>query len=494
VKLDFSNEWLGGSRFAFLGHRCCKPSADPDFSTMSLFSKRQLPLLFIASILLLVVVLFLLRPATPVDPPPAPSEIPTAGLPPEETRPAVADFPEAPPPALSILASAPDWTLLEKFQETITREDFEQQLSGVFTTGDAWRNVIEIDEEEARIQTGFSPDEGTFHLRFAPAGETVTAPRNWRSTAELPAAPLEKPLDGLHIAIDPGHIGGKWAKMEERWFVVGDGQPVREGNMTLKVANLLKPRLESLGATVSLVRDKLEPVTPIRPEALLSLAQESSAPDDSPASLQRLTERLFYRTAEIRARAELVNETIKPDLVLCLHFNAESWGDPNQPTLIQRSHLHLLLNGGYNNEEVMLADQRFALLHKLLQRTHEEEALVGASVADAFAEISGLPPYRYPANSPNARPVNDHPYLWARNLLANRLYDCPVIFMEPYVMNSILDHARIQAGDYEGLQEIEGKLLPSIFREYTDALVAGLTRHYGASREVKAEAPPSDES
>jgi len=460
---------------------------------MSLFSKRQLPLLFIAAILLLAVVLFMMRPPAPITPPPAPGEPPVAETLPSEPTPselplAKAEFPEPPSPALSILASAPDWTQLEEFQETITREDFEQQLTGVFTTGEAWRNVIEIDETEARILTGFTPDEGTFHLRFAPAGETATAPRSWRSTTELPAAPLEKPLADLHIAIDPGHIGGKWAKMEERWFVVGDGLPVLEGNMTLRVAKLLKPRLEALGASVSLVRDKLEPITPIRPEALLTLARESSAADDSPASLQRLTERLFYRTAEIRARAELVNETIRPDLVLCLHFNAEAWGNPNQPTLVERTHLHLLLNGGYNNEEVMLADQRFALLQKLLQRTHEEEALVGASVADAFAEISGLPPYRYPANSPNARPVNEHPYLWARNLLANRLYDCPVIFMEPYVMNSVLDHARIQAGDYDGLQKIQGNMLPSIYREYTDALVAGLTRHYRDNRQVQEKA------
>ena len=36
--------------------------------------------------------------------------------------------------------------------------------------------------------------------------------------------------------------------------------------MTLHVAKLLKPRLEALGATVSLVRENAEPVTPIRPE------------------------------------------------------------------------------------------------------------------------------------------------------------------------------------------------------------------------------------
>ncbi len=432
---------------------------------MSLFPKRYLPLLLTAGILLGAGVFFFSRPA----PPPA-------------TRP-----PAPPRPALSMLAAPPDWSALEIYQKTIRREDFERLLTAVFTTGDAWKSYIEISETEARIQTGKSPVDPVFHLRFA---ETETsAPRQWRTASQLPPATLKEPLASLKIAIDAGHIGGAWATMEERWFVVGDGMPVLEGDMTLQVAKLLKPRLEALGASVSLVREKTEPVTSLRPEALLTLARESST-DGTP---QKLAERLFYRTAEIRARADLVNQVIKPDLVLCLHFNAEGWGDPNNPTLIDRTHLHLLLNGAYTDEEVGLADQRFALLQKLLQRTHQEEALVGATVADTFAEISGLPPYIYPQASKSVRPVAGHPFLWARNLLANRLYDCPVIFMEPYVMNSTIDYARIQAGDYDGLREINGKNQASIFREYADAVAEGLRKHYSLSREIEEPAPPTDQ-
>ena len=390
--------------------------------------------------------------------------------------------PAPPSPALSVLGEPPDWSKLNAFQKTITRTEFERLLTTVFTTGGAWRNFIEIDDTEARIRTEGGEKPGIFHLRFAVPGREVPTPRHWQAAAELPPAPPGKPLANLHIAIDPGHIGGEWAKIEERWLVVGTGKPVCEGDMTLTVANLLKPRLETLGATVSLVREKNEPITLLRPDSLMELAHQSAPPADSPAALQKLAERLFYRTAEIRARAKLVNASLRPDLVLCLHFNADPWGDPTQPTLVGRNHLHLLLNGAYNDEEVALADQRFAMLEKLLSRTHQEEALVGATVADTFAQITGLPPFLYPAGSLNALPVNGHPYLWARNLLANRLYDCPVIFMEPYVMNSTIDYPRLEAGDYEGLREINGKPQSSIFREYADALIAGLVRHYAEKR------------
>ena len=422
---------------------------------MSSFSWRYLPLYCLAATLLVVAVLFNSRPVPPQIPP----------------------IPKSEPPRLSMLAAPPDWKSLAKFQNTITRDEFERLLITVFTTGEAWRNFIKITEKEALIQTDAPSPDDIFLLQFAQAKSSKPTPRLWKTTAELPPAALDRPLADLHIAIDPGHIGGDWAKIEERWFVVGTGTPVQEGDMTLHVAKLLKPRLEALGARISLVRETLEPVTPIRPEALLSLATDSAT-----GSPQKLAERLFYRTAEISARADLVNQVIKPDLVLCLHFNAEAWGDPNQPTLIDRTHLHLLLNGAYTNEEIMLADQRFAMLQKLLQRTHQEEALLGATVAGTFAEISALPAYNYPPESTNVRPVAGQPYLWVRNLLANRLYDCPVIFMEPYVMNSTIDHARIQSGDYDGLREISGKIQPSIFREYADALAEGLARHYRHSR------------
>jgi N-acetylmuramoyl-L-alanine amidase len=378
-----------------------------------------------------------------------------------------------------MLGDMPDWSRLAVYQETISRPDFERLLSEVFTVGQAWRSLIDINETSACIDDGLG---GRFILRFAKPGAEAAAPRRWRTGTELPPAPVGRPLDGLHIAIDPGHIGGEWAMLEERWLLVGDGPPVLEGDMTLLVARLLVPRLEILGARVSLVRENSEPITPLRPESLMVVAADTADAPESPQALRKLAERLFYRTAEIRARARVVNEQLKPDLVLCLHFNADAWGDPLKPTLVERTHFHILLNGAYTDDEVRLADQRFAMLEKLLGRTHDEEAAIGATVAETFAQMTSLPPFIYPEGSPNVRPVNGHPFMWARNLLANRLYDCPVIFMEPYVMNSTIDLPRLQAGDYDGLREINGMPQPSIFREYADALTAGLAKHYAALR------------
>jgi N-acetylmuramoyl-L-alanine amidase len=393
------------------------------------------------------------------------------------------DRPVSPPPpgALSALARPPDWSRLDPYQGALTRAEFELLLVSVFTTGEGWRESIRIDDAAAAIDTGEAPPHASYRLAFRTAGPRTAPARYWRTAAELPPAPAGKPLAGVRVAIDPGHIGGEWADVEERNLVVGKNPPVREGDLTLAVAKLLKPRLEALGATVLLVRETTAPLTKLRPADLLAEAAATLAANPE-TRVEKLANRLFYRTAEIRARADLVNDTLKPDLVLCLHFNADAWGSPANPLMVDRSHLHLLVNGAYADAEVRLADQRFALLHKLLQGTHAEETLIASAVATTMAAATSLPPFKYPAGGDTARPIPGEPYVWARNLLANRLYECPVVYTEPYVMNSRSDYARILAGDYDGLRSIGGTARPSIFREYADSLAAGLARHFSQHR------------
>ncbi len=379
---------------------------------------------------------------------------------------------------LSLLAGTPDWNVLNTCAGTMTRTDFEHLLTSVFTTGNAWRSFIEIDDNEARIRVNGDTESPIRHLRFA-TGETGSPPRRyWKSVDQLPPAPAGLPLDGLRIAIDPGHLGGEWARMEERWFKVGDQPAVCEGDMTLYVARLLTTRLTGLGAKVFLVRKNSDPVTRHRPDSLLEEAAKSLPADTPPEDVRKAAERLFYRTAEIGARAKVVNEVIKPDLVLCLHFNAEPWGDPTQPELVDHTHFHILINGAFTDAELETEDQRAAMLGKLLSRTHEEELRLAGTVVEVFTNASGLPAFSYPARSTSTRAIPGQPCVWARNLLANRLYQCPVIFMEPYVMNSTTDHARIQAGDYPGQREVAGKLRRSIFKEYADGVAEALAVHF----------------
>jgi hypothetical protein len=397
---------------------------------------------------------------------------------------------------LGVLGARPHWKVLEKYQETITHDDFARLIQNVYCTHGISADLIAINDDSARILTNREA-QSFFTLRFAKDDASrKPIPRLWRPAKSLPLLKPEKPLAGLRIALDPGHLGGKWAKMEERWFQVGDSSPVQEGDLVLRVAKILAPRLTQLGAKVFFVRSCNEPVTSKRPDDFRDLAKriliKNGVPEprkdiensDGPAREQTVrwqSEILFYRYSEIRRRAVLVNTKLHPDLVLCLHFNAEGWGDPKNPTLIDHNHLHLLVNGSYLQPELEFDDERFEMLRRLLSRAYDEELPLADAIAGVMAKETQLPPYEYPTTQTTTK-VGTSGYVYARNLLATRLYRCPVVYCEPYVMNSREGFARIQAGDYEGTRNIGGIERKSIFREYADSVVAGLEEYYTKAR------------
>ncbi len=397
---------------------------------------------------------------------------------------------------VSPLAEPPDWRGLDSAQKALARAEFVDLLENVFARDAVTEPFIRVAADRAIIQRESGNNDRVYSLEFAPDTASVRAvPRYWTPAAARGPAPAGKPLDGATIALDPGHIGGEFARMEERWFVVGGGKPVTEGDMTLLVARLLEPRLQVLGARVVWVRPSAKPVTRQRPADLRgparSLMQRGGAttiretysdPIDPlrANTVQFQSELLFYRASEIRARAAAVNRKLKPDLTVCLHFNAEGWGNPSEPELVDRSHLHLLVNGAYSRGELSLDDVRYEMLRRLTNRVYSEELALANAVAASMAAATGLPPYTYEGG--NAFRAGDNPYVWVRNLLANRVYLNPVLYLEPYVMNSPEVYARIQAGDYEGTRLIAGAERESIFREYARGVVEGIAAHYAAAR------------
>jgi hypothetical protein len=120
------------------------------------------------------------------------------------------------------------------------------------------------------------------------------------------------------------------------------------------------------------------------------------------------------------------------------------------------------------------------MIRRLLSRAHEEELGLAEKLAPAMARRTQLPPYEYTTD--NVTKIGSTGYVYLRNLLATRLYDAPVLYFEPYVMNSDEVFWRVQEGDYEGVRNVNGTERPSIFREYAASIVDGLVEYYREAR------------
>lgn len=381
------------------------------------------------------------------------------------------------PAALLAVPAIPaaDWSSLHRYQRTITRAEFDSLLAGVYCPSGAITNYLTYTGNSVAVHSTPAKTDALFTLRFA---TNTPTPQH-----SIPPSP--------RIALDPGHIGGEWARMEERFFVRGTDRPVQEAALNLTVARLLKQRLEAAGFSVFLTKNDFQPVTDKRPEDFRAQAERqlsvtAAVPGGTldeanrADAVRKRAELLFYRNAEIAARAKRINEEIKPDLTICIHFNAVEWDECQ--SLVDDNRLVVFVHGNYLPSELADDDQKLRLFQKLLERSHATELSVAEALASALAKATGLPPVQYAVAALGKRGqissairVSANPYVYARNLAANRLYNGPVVFLEPYYMNNRTVYQRLQLGDYEGTRQIEGRAYRSIFREYADAVAEGLT-------------------
>src|ERR1039457_6396252 len=130
-------------------------------------------------------------------------------------------------------SASTDWSALERYQQTISRAEFDTLLSRVYCPSGGITNCLAYGTNSVAVySTSAKTNPSLFVLQFASQ-----------------TRPFVQHRPTFHrIALDPGHIGGEWARMEERFFVHGKDRPIQEAVLNLAVARLLKARLEAAGA------------------------------------------------------------------------------------------------------------------------------------------------------------------------------------------------------------------------------------------------------
>ena len=402
-----------------------------------------------------------------------------------------------------------EWFPLDLYQATITRQEFEQKLHTLYDPFGVFPAYLDINDSRVIIYP--SPTERRvpqFVLQFAPPNQPKAPMRWFRTPAEIRAEqhPLDKPLSGLRVAIDPGHIGGPWAQMEERSTRYKGSAPVQEGDLNLITGRLLKQELTNLGATVFVVRDSTEPVTPYRPNDMLPEARDMLVAHSSRSTglkalppdklnllfgsrLMNLAEFLFYRCSEIKERGNRIRNNFVPDITVTLYIDATPGSGRGRLTSANSN--IFFVGGSYTKTEMADPEMQRRCVYKMLEGGSDIETEVAGDISTVFQQRTGLGPVRYGDSSTTRSVIPGNAYVVARNLAANREYDGPVVCTEPYFMNNEVVYQRLLAGDYDGQKTFNGKKYGSIFREYADCVAQGLVKAYAGSMVIAGAGNPS---
>ncbi len=396
------------------------------------------------------------------------------------------------------------WFPIDLYQGTITRAQFEQKLHNLYDPFSAFTPYLDINDSRVVIYpTSSNKTTPQFVLQFAPPNQPKPPMRWFRTPEEVRAVthPLDKPLNGLRVAIDPGHIGGPWAQMEERSTRYKGSAPVQEGDLNLITARILKAELTAMGATVFVVRDSTEPVTPYRPSDLIEQARELLVAHSAHATnlralppdklnllfgqrLMELSEFLFYRCSEIVERGNRIRNNFVPDITVTLYIDATPGSGRGHLT---NGNANIFFVGGsYTKSEMQDPEMQRRCVYKMVEGSSDIEAEVAGDIANVFTQRTGLGPVQYGNSSTTRAVIPGNAYVVARNLAANREYDGPVVCTEPYFMNNHTVYQRLLAGDYDGQRTFDGKSYGSIFREYADCVAQGLVKAYAGSTVIAA--------
>jgi N-acetylmuramoyl-L-alanine amidase len=279
------------------------------------------------------------------------------------------------------------------------------------------------------------------------------------SKAAASFRPPLKPLAGMKIALDPGHVANDTAlgHIEQKFismnvpaqsFDTRDSVPVAfaEGQLTWQTAAILAEKLRNAGAEVILTRpgagitafgktfeqwkeddylrtlDSLLIVDP-RNQNLLDLKSGKMKTD-------RSIFRFVFRDAELRKRSEIIN-AFDPDLTVVIHYNVDEanapWSHPST-----KNYCMLFVPGSFEAGELNTPEERYDFLRLLLTDDLEQSIEASNLVGIQFKKILDVP----------LASESDASYLstsckavyrqgvFARNLSMTRLIQSPVVYGE----------------------------------------------------------------
>ena len=412
----------------------------------------------------------------------------------------------------SLIAQYSDF---DSYQGVLARQDLEAKLPYLGSRS-VLDEYISITDESLRIYSSSAnkqADRPEFVLRLGTQSHQTQRPFE-------PDFSSPKPLQGLRVAIDPGHLGGDMAIVEERFVDLNlgvgvDGKPIRlqfnEGTLAVVTAKLLQQLLQEQGATVMLTKDKpgqaayqqqfdawckqtlgiaslAEWQTPAGQKKAIAylrereftptqrrdlderlLRIERSVPIDKARLLQQTVFRLGYNMLDLQARAAKIN-AFHPNMTLVIHFNAVGSGTVTTDVNYNMT----FVAGSFLLGELTSQRARYELIRLLVSNDLTESIALSGAIAKHMEKTLAVPlvgeQYSFGGSE-----IFVTPGVFCRNLVLTRCVHGVLCYGETLIQHNTEEAYRLAKKDIV----VDGIPTTSRVVEVAQAYFQGICQYFG---------------
>jgi len=286
-------------------------------------------------------------------------------------------------------------------------------------------------------------------------------------------AKFTHPLNEARIAIDPGHFGGQFARLEER-YVEMENLYFDEGSLAFLTALQLKRKLEEKGCTVLLTRQAIGQGA--YSENFFDWLKNHPEYWEKGVPLSTIFLR-HYNRLDLRARAEAINN-FKPDLTLLIHYNAVDSDLPNstQTKATKRNFNLVFIPGAFCKGELATSEDRYHFLRLICTQDLEQSYQMAQELVTYFTNHLRVPPLKTAKRDicgfGNSLVSADG--VFCRNLCLTRLIEGPLCYGETLIQNN--EEEAIELSKKEG--RVEGIPCPKRVIDVAEAYFEAITSFY----------------
>ena len=311
---------------------------------------------------------------------------------------------------------------------------------------------------------------------------------------KLPQNYGRRPLQGIRIAIDPGHfsstlenskVEGKYLHFVKPGTNTMDSIELVEGNLTFLTAKILKAMIEERGARVILSRPAQNYTTFSmtynywykykRTKILDSLKKINELTDEKYKKIKKLTkEKLFwafFRDYELVARSNKIN-AFNPHLAVIIHYNVDEKNSPWQ-NASERNNTMCFIGGAFVDTDLKKINNKLHFLRLLFCKQINESEDISHLTVNAFSKNLKV----------NKAKLNDAEYLlskglstehegvFCRNLILTRYINSPLVYGESLFQDNVIECTKLNECNYEAYGIKVPERVFVVARSYYEAIM-----------------------